>query len=347
MNTLEEAINKLFEIYRMSCIASKEIYKDLEDEEIRFLFSEEFECEDEELENEESFDDSSRFLSYRREEHYTYIMDNILNYFTILKNEDYKTYSDLVSLLSIEYYNLILIDIENCEEYYPEQDNELLTYMKYTSKDRYINTIDDEDSSYLDEIIRVIIQKYKPGYTEHVEYDYLYLERFFDKKDFQNIYVKIHPNLKAELEEIKKYYAHTLLLDSVRKIEFKNLFDFIYLSLFSHTNCDKRIYYQEILAYKLNDLINSNKKLYNQIMTYMTQFLYVHLKNKKDRDVLEDEALSALEESEMHDATYFIDVDYLVDTFYNYDILKHDLLIRNMSEETKNRTKKFIKKYDE
>ena len=351
MNTLEEAINKLFEIYRESCISSKELYEDLDDEEIDLLFSEDSDESHDELDDLENYEDDSdsldSALNIQREEYYAYLMGNIMDYFDKLKSDDYQTYSDLVSLLSLEYFNLVLIDIENCEEYYPEEDNEVLTYMKYASKDRFLQTVDDSESSYLEEIILTIIQKYKPGYCEHVDYDYLYLERFFDDTKFQKMYKKFHPSIKAELEEIKKYYAHTLMLKNIRKIDFKNLFDYLYLSQFAHANCEKRTYYQEILAYKLHDLMDDNEDLYDQIILYMTQYLYIYLKDKNDRDELEDEALAAIEESEKHDTRYFVAPDYLIDVFYNYDILEHDSIIANLSESEKNKTKKFIKHYDD
>ena len=349
METLEDAINRLFQVYNESCEVNKNLYEEIDEEEINFLFSEENENSifDLDITLDEDYEIEENEEQIMHMENYSKIMGDILDYFEKTRETDFDLYSDLVSLLALEYYNLVLEDVEDCESYYPEEDNEVLTFMKYASKEKFIDSTCDEENTYLEEIILTILQKYEPRFSSNIDYDYLYLERFFEEKEFQNMYKKFHPNLKKEYEEIKKYFLHSKLLESVSNIEFNKLFDFLYLSQFCYANCEKKIYYEDILAYKLSELEKKNEDLYDQIILYMTQFFYIYVKDKKNKNDLEIDAIETIEEEPREGVVYVTDVDFLIDCFYNYNIVEHDPIIQSLSEDTKKKTKKFIKHYDD
>lgn len=315
-----------------------EIYNKVTDEEIeRMVLNEKLNYEDTDNYYDKDYleDDYSEFdIS---------VLDDMIGHFKDLEREDYDFYLDFVSLLALEYYNIVIQDKDDYDEYYVDEDNDLLMAIKDMSKDEFIKCVEYDENDFLIEIIDTILDEYDPEPEEVCEYDYVYIERFFNEEEFQKVYNKFHPNLELELEEIKKYMCNSELMDYVSKISFTKLFDYIYLSLLTKVNVDKKIYYHDILTYKLQKIFNENEELYNEIILYLTQFLYVYIKNKKEKSDFEIEVINTIEEEPKDGIEYITDEDYLIDSFYDYDILTHHRMIQNLSEDTKKKTKKFIR----
>lgn len=345
MNILEDAINQLFKVYYNVCEKNEKIFDEISYDDIKELFFDEKsyyvenECGEEDFYNQDNLYDEDDY----KMQYYTSIKEDLLEYFKDLRNNNYDLYIDFVSLLTLEYYNIVIQDIEPLGDCYDLDENDVFCAIKDMSKHEFLECLEYEENDYLEEIIECIIQEYDPEFKEVVSYDYLYVEQFLKEKEFQEIYEKFHPNLKAELKEINKYLCNVKLIDSC-DMKFEKLFDYIYLALFTKANAEKSIYYHDILTYKLNDIKVKNEKLYNEILLYLIQFLYVYIKDKKDKSLIETAALETIEEEPQEDITYITDEEFLIENFYNYDILKHANLIQNLSEDVIKKTKKFIKK---
>ena len=343
MEIIQNALDELFELY-VKGIKNNE---DLLDEEIKqngvnVDKIREALDQNEDFAYEEDFDDSLDDLEEEIDPFEFAVLEDVEKDIRNLSKKDYEHFCNLVYLLGIEYYEIVYLDIRNIEGYYPEEGNEILDFMDSCTKKEFIDAVMDEENGYLSEIIATILNDYEVDENMKPEYDYMFLQDVLDYDQVQKVFKKFHPNLKKELINLKEYVNHLDFSDKLVNVKINSLFDYIVTSLIVKNSVSKQIYFQDIIIAKLNQILVENEELYDEIVLYLTKYLYVHLKDKKDKTQLELLALSTIEENPEDEVSYYPDVDFLINQFYEFDILKHYNKIENITEEEKTKIKKFM-----
>ena len=339
MNTFIDALNELFKLH-------SKVIKEYEE----LLFEDEEECEDEDEIDYDEFDYELGKKGYSLrdslDDNENAILSALENEIISKSDDNYEEYYKMISLLAIEYYNLICaarVDYQDCYKS-TKKEMELINIIENSDLSELIGSISDLENDYLLEIIVTIINEYEPeiDYVEE-DYDYLYLQDIINDRKVQKVYMKFHPNLKEEIKNFDKYAYHLRISDKVEQIDVDSLFSFIYVHLVVRQLISNKLHYLDIMASKLNQISIDNEKLYKEIVLYLTRFYYVTLKDKKSVNEIEQSAIDIIEEEPKKNVCYLPELNTLITNFYNYDIMVSNTKIDNLSDDMKKKTKKFIK----
>lgn len=314
-------------------------------------------------------------------------IDDVTNYIyskiISLAKTDHTEFKNLVSLITLEFYNIMsepeidlkedLDEINDQEEFddYEEDENEdedvseidengdefsykqleLIEKIEECDKESFIDSIEKEKNDDLFYILYTILDYHDYSLQEKLDYPFYGYENMNEvlkSEEGKSVYKNFHPDLNSELKNLSTYLRKKKIIDSLDKLEITSLFKYIYSIL---------VYKQLILNEedlvcefnnKLNELKYDNRELYDEILYFLIAYFYMVIDKKytegKKLDIFEKETLKSLKKEDLTEVISKPKTDYLIKEFINFDFIEYDELVRNSSEPVKKVVKKLTNK---
>lgn len=291
------------------------------------------------------------------EEALMYVCDKIME----LSLSDYEEFSDIVSLLTLEYFNIMCNKDALFEEYdaYENEfkddtefdDEEILDTIRECNKEDFVDDILDEENDYLVAILSLILEYYDFGYVDALDfssYDYGNMDNAYKSDIGKNVYEEFHPNLSEELNHFNKQKKQNQILETIRNLNINSLLSFVcYIKTFNQYFDNKSLLISEFTD-KLMKIKEENKKLYNEILCYVVSYFYMVIDDKQNNNeelsVTQRKNLEYLKSNNLKDLFDNPSIYCFITQFINYDFMEYDNLLNNSSNEVKSMVKKLTMK---
>ena len=272
------------------------------------------------------------------EDAFVYVYDNIME----LSLSNYEEFSDIVSLLTLEYFNIICSD-----EFKPnEEDIQTLNLLKEYNKEEFIDMVQNSEEDILFDMLSLILEYYEIGDIEmdFSFYSYDNMEKTYKSNFGKKLYKEFHPNLYGELNVLNNQKQQKKFVKDIDKLEITLVFNFIYYLLVY-----KQLLREELLSShfqtKLIELKRKNNTLYKNILSYLIGYYYIvmdkNIIDENDEELGEERCL--LEDIKNGNLEYIFEcapVGILISNFINYDFIEYDKLLNESSDEVKTLVKK-------
>lgn len=273
------------------------------------------------------------------EDAFVYVYDNIMN----LVLSDYEEFLDIVSLLTLEYFNIMC-----SEEFEPnKEDIQILNLLKECNKDEFIDKVQEGEEDILFDMLSLILEYYDFGDVDIIDfscYSYDNMDKVYKSDIGKKLYEEFHPNLSNELSGLSKQKREKQIIKTIEKLEITSLFSFIYYMLtFKQILTDEINLYRSFLD-KLIELRRKNNKLYNEILSYLIGYYYIVMDKKMidDDEELGEERkiLDNLRNDNLKDVFDCPQLGIYILEFINYDFMEYDKLLNESSDKVKSMVKK-------
>ena len=246
--------------------------------------------------------------------------DNVVDIYKRLVRNDYEYFYNLVSLLTVEYFNIMCNDMKN-NNIIHDNEKRVLFHIINSNRSDYINALYMEELKDLITIIAVIIEEYNFDCDfELDEYPYSYIEDFIKDENVLNIYKEYHPNFESEMDKFNKYIELNKTYEMISKLKIKGVFNFIYDFLVLKQSIEDKYELISIFMSKLWELYSKNEKLYMKILYFLCGYYYSINNNKKSCDHEAQALLKAIEHCD-DDLVSISRLDLLLDEFISFDLL--------------------------
>ena len=295
---------------------------------------------------------SSKFVS-EEDNKMTNLMENMLDNALIdevkieilkLSETNYKKFSNLISLLALEYYNLVFYDILTNKDFKKLDDNNVVIRdMINKSKKEFISDIQMNINNNLDTMLLYFFDEY--NYEKVlIEYDYNYVIPHIDSLLTRFLYEKFHPNYKEEIYEANKYKLNC----DIETMRITNVLEFIHMALMCKANVEDSCDFAQILQEKMWIIAEENENLYNELILYLTKYFYIeYINGKFDRELIptEKDIIEFVENGKINDILK-LEPDYeLLKAFYNFDIMEYIEMSQKIDSSKKEKIKKLNIEY--
>lgn len=263
-----------------------------------------------------------------------------------------KEFDKIMSLLILEYYNILLYEQKYYDAFPEEKTNiddeefeiseQILEYIKDYNKEELLDSIRHGNSEYLIDILDLILSDYKFEENDIYvieDYNYDYLNYNLKNEEILNIYKEFHPNLYEEKNNIVNYYKEEELQTNINNYKVKSVFEYIYCFLIAKQLL-KNNQIKYLFNIKLLQIKEQNYELYESICCYILSYMYVVLSNKENIDKSE---LFILKRIRNKDKNLFNTINFYDDIFkcfIDWDIIKHETMLNKSSDEVKKMVKK-------
>lgn len=259
---------------------------------------------------------------------------------------DRNEYENLISLLIIYFYTIIAKGeyYENLkkaedEDEYEEIYDELIEMIINLNKDDLISSMENQENTYLYELIRFVIQNEVQHYeyeSIEVEEDYddiLYIRYTLQKDEGIRIYKKFHPNLKLDLTLFEHQLKKEEIFKKMQEIKIKNLTGFFYAFNLVKSQLKTNTYIKLVLRNILYEI--KDKNLMQKIKEILLSYYYVYQKNHNEE--FYEESFFNIDVKNAFDDTrdFVLACDHVVKCFCNFDMNEYYKLLNNLSEEEK------------
>ena len=287
METFNDLRNKMLEFYKI-------VNKDL-------LVTEENEYDSEEAE--EDFENQELIIE-------------------LIDDMDQEEKRNFLCLLILYYYSIINYIKEDSKDEEEDEEDEIIDLINSEDKDVVLECIEKNENNYLYDMISLLIEEDSTNYiyTEDKidDYDYyMIIDDVLEDEDFKEIYMRYHPNIKKEEQEIKKYHYNEELLLNYSKIEISSLEDFIRVYSIAVKKFTSTSYLNTYLSNKLYDIKDKNKELYQEIYLFIIRYYYMSKYMTAKKDFNNYKYISYCAVAEINHPNYEI-----IDEFLSFDLIK-------------------------
>ena len=176
-------------------------------------------------------------------------------------------------------------------------------------------------------------------------YSYDNMDNVYKSDVGKKKYKEFHPNLSKELCLLNNKKQQKRHMKAIEKIEITSLFSFIYYLLTFKQLLKDEFMLGCAFQDKLMELRRKNKKLFNEILSYLIGYYYIVMDKKiideDDEELGEERRL--LEDIRNDEIEYILDcapVGILISNFINYDFIEYDKLLNESSDKVKSMVKK-------
>ena len=256
----------------------------------------------------------------------------------------YEDFIDLIRLLTLEYYNIL-----SSGEYESNEDDDvILELIENIDKDNLLSCIESGETTFLDNIISLILEHYEFGnYADVLNfsyYNYSNMDRVFKSPLGKKIYKEFHPNILEELNNLNEYKKQIKLENSGYEIKINSLFEYIYYLLVYKQIIKNKFVLVDIFVDRLMELEEENNKLYMEIINYIIGYFYL-VTDKKEKNNIELnevqlENLNWLKSNNINNIYERTEIHFLVKEFINYDLIEYDNLLNESNDKVKQMVKK-------
>ena len=207
------------------------------------------------------------------------------------------------------------------------------------NKDDLIRSMENQENTYLYELIRFVIQNEVQHYeyeSIEVEEDYddiLYIRDTLQKDEGIRIYKKFHPNLKLDLNLFEYQLKKEEIFKKMQEIKINNLTDFFYAFNLVKSQLKTNTYIKLVLRNILYEI--KDKNLMQKIKEILLSYYYVYQKNHNEE--FYEESFFNIDVKNAFDDTrdFVLACDHVVKCFCNFDMNEYYKLLNNLSEEEK------------
>lgn len=290
---------------------------------------------------EDDFDMDESNLEYIGE-----VENQIHNKIQAMAFSDKNEYENLISLLIIYFYTIVAKgeyyeNLENAEdeEEYEEIYDELIEMIITLDKDDIINSIENQENTYLYELIRFVIQREVQHYEYEgieVEEDYddiMYIRDTLKKEEGIRIYKKFHPNLEHDLKLFEYQLKKEENFKKLQEIKIKNLTDFFYAFNLVKNQLKTTTYIKLVLRNILYEI--KDKNLMQKIKEILLSYYYVYQKNFNEEFYEESFFKIDVKNAFDDNMNFMLACDHVVKCFCNFNMNEYYNLLNNLSEEEK------------
>lgn len=260
----------------------------------------------------------------------------------------YDDYINLITLLTLDYYNIL-----SSGEYESNEDDDvILELIENIDKYNLLSCIESGETTFLDNIISLILEHYEFGNYANVlnfsYYNYSNMDRVFKSPLGRKIYKEFHPNILEELNNLNEYKKQIKLENSTYEIKINSLFEYIYYLLVYKQIIKNKFVLVDIFVDRLMELEEENNKLYMKIINYIIGYFYL-VTDKKEKNNIELnevqlENLNWLKNNNINNIYERTEIHFLVKEFINYDLIEYDNLLNESNGEVKQMVKKLSDK---
>ena len=223
---------------------------------------------------------------------------DVYNKILEISYNDYEDFSSLISLLTIEYFNIICNDMKN-NNIVSKKQVKVLLHIINSSKNDYIRYLYLEELNDLLVIISTIIEEYSFDCEfELDEYPYSYIEDLLKDSNVLSIYKEYHPDFELEMNKLNEYIESNKTYEMISKLKIKDVYSFIYIFSVLKQNIEDKYDLISMVMSKLWEIYGRNERLYKKIVYYLCGYFYVKNKNKISSDPNIQKFLVAIENSD-------------------------------------------------
>lgn len=238
-----------------------------------------------------------------------------------ISEKDYNDFSNFVSLLTIEFVNIMCNDYKKNNNISNKQKNALF-HISNSNKEDYIKFLYLEEISDLFIILSSIFEEYNFDCKfELEEYPYAYIQDLLSDKDVLNIYKEYHPDFELEMNQFNEYKESIKTYEIISNLKIKGVFSFIYYFSVLKNSIDDRYTLISMFMGKLWEIYSYNEKLYKKILYYLCGYFYSKNKNIKSSDHEIQTLLSAIKYSDGTNLANIDRLDILLNEFINFNLL--------------------------
>lgn len=211
------------------------------------------------------------------------ILEEVCQNILELSTTSPKEFESLISLLTIYYYFIIAGDEEYfklCKLNLIEEDY-IISDIIDLDKDDLLQLIKDNEYYHLESMVLIILEDYlyykkdnelNEPIEEFLEWDYF--KDIISFNNAQKIYLKYHPNIKAENEAYKRYREKENNLKKLIDIPVKNAYEFIILFLEAKSILQTKQFLQFFLRRELETIIGCD--CFKDVLYILLKFYYLY-----------------------------------------------------------------------